>query len=440
MALETLFYSSYTRLISATWSSYFFAAFTAFVAWLVYKIVEEKLSPLARIPTPEGRLPLIGHLFVVLKKGGLQHALSDWRDKYGPMIAFNPGFGIGIGDCRIAVYDPNLIKQVMITESYKYDRPEFVKKMIPNVGNGLFGSSGKLHAKQRKLINPAFSYTTLKCFVPTFVENSAKLVKLWSKKIQTSPVLEVSEDICHLTLDIIGKTSFSYDFNSTLGTENEVTTAFNSLMSRGEFGYLVRKNVIPFYEYFPLPDNLAIKRSSQIVDGTVFKVIQERRMLRRQGEAADHKDLLNLLLDMYDEETGKGFDDEELRAQVFTFMLAGHETTSTSLSWTLYELAKRPEIQEKIRREIKEVLPDGEELTWNTLEKMQYLNSVAKESLRLRSPASLIGREANTTIQLGGYTVPKGTVLMVPVEAMHMSPKNWDNPTEFNPDRFMRNG
>lgn len=76
-------------------------------------------------------------------------------------------------------------------------------------------------------------------------------------------------------------------------------------------------------------------------------------MFREQGEAADQKDLLNLLLGMYDEETGKGFDDEELRAQVFTFMLAGFETTSTSLSWTLYELAKRPEIQQKIRKEIK---------------------------------------------------------------------------------------
>lgn len=76
-------------------------------------------------------------------------------------------------------------------------------------------------------------------------------------------------------------------------------------------------------------------------------------MLRELGQADDEKDLLNLLLDMYDEETGKGFDDEELRAQVFTFMLAGHETTSTSLSWTLYELAKRPEIQQKIRNETK---------------------------------------------------------------------------------------
>lgn len=196
------------------------------------------------------------------------------------------------------MYDPDLIKQVLVTESYKYDRPEFVKRMLPNVGNGLFGSSGKLHARQRKLLNPAFSYTNLKCFVPTFVEKSAALVqvisdsssidwlhcqfnsvkllciflKLWSKKIQTTPDLEVSGDICHLTLDIIGKTSFGYDFNSVLGTENEVTASFNSLINGSEFGYLVRSNIIPFYKYLPVPENLTIKKSSQIVDGTVLKV------------------------------------------------------------------------------------------------------------------------------------------------------------------------
>lgn len=96
MAVESIF-SLYTRLTSASWSSFFVAALTAFVAWLVYKIIEEKLSPLSKIPTPEGRLPLIGHVFVVLKKEGLHHAFSDWRDKYGPIIAFSPGFGIGIG-------------------------------------------------------------------------------------------------------------------------------------------------------------------------------------------------------------------------------------------------------------------------------------------------------------------------------------------------------
>ncbi|KAK3746584.1 hypothetical protein QZH41_016651, partial [Actinostola sp. cb2023] len=161
---------------------------------------------------------------------------------------------------------------------------------------------------------------------------------LWTKKIEISPIVEVDDDICHLTLDIIGKTSFGYGFNTVLGQESEVSTAFNSLLTGTEFSYLVRSKIIPFYKYLPFPDNLAIKKSTKLVDDTVLKlralgcllsylqterflfdlqVIQERGMF--QGKAADHKDLLNLLLDMYDEETGKGFDDEELRAQVFTF-------------------------------------------------------------------------------------------------------------------------
>jgi hypothetical protein len=97
-------------------------------------------------------------------------------------------------------------------------------------------------------------------------------LKLWSKKIQSSPIIDVGDDICHLTLDVIGKTSFGYDFNTTLGDESEVSVAFNKLMIGGEFGYIVRRNIIPFYEYLPLPDNYAIKKASNIVDSTVLRV------------------------------------------------------------------------------------------------------------------------------------------------------------------------
>jgi hypothetical protein len=92
------------------------------------------------------------------------------------------------------------------------------------------------------------------------------------KKIQSSPIIDVEDDICHLTLDIIGKTSFGYDFNTTLGAESKVSVAFNSLLNGSEFGYIVRKSIIPFYEYLPLPDNYAIKKASNIVDSTVLRV------------------------------------------------------------------------------------------------------------------------------------------------------------------------
>ncbi|KAK3748430.1 hypothetical protein QZH41_017300 [Actinostola sp. cb2023] len=493
------------RLQAVTWQSFLLALLAVFIAWLVYKIIEERLSPLAKIPSPEGSLPLIGHVLVLIKKGGLPPLAIEWRGKYGPIVSVNPGFGIGRGGQCVLVFDKDLIKQVLVTDSYKFNRDQLIKDALPGVGNGLFGSNGKTHARQRKMINPAFSFTNLKTFVPAFVESAAELVEdekwqpsfvskkllysiiikgrglgkeedtlpipspLWTKKIEISPIVEVDDDICHLTLDIIGKTSFGYGFNTVLGQESEVSTAFNSLLTGTEFSYLVRSKIIPFYKYLPFPDNLAIKKSTKLVDDTVLKVclsitfllgylralgcllsylqterflfdlqvIQERGMF--QGKAADHKDLLNLLLDMYDEETGKGFDDEELRAQVFTFMVAGHETTSTSMSWTLYELAKHPEIQDKIRKEIKDVLKDDDDLTWNKLEQLEYLGCVIKESLRLNAPVEVLGRETNQTLVLGGYEIPKGTPVFSAFGSLHLSPDIWENPLEFIPERFMRN-
>jgi len=89
----------YHRLQAVTWQSFLLALLAVFIVWLVYKIIEERLSPLAKIPSPEGRLPLIGHVLVLMKKGGLQPVMEEWRDKFGPIVAFNPGFGLGIGKC-----------------------------------------------------------------------------------------------------------------------------------------------------------------------------------------------------------------------------------------------------------------------------------------------------------------------------------------------------
>ena len=151
-------------------------------------------------------------------------------------------------------------------------------------------------------------------------------------------------------------------------------------------------------------------------------------------------DLLDLLMDQYDEETGSSMDDELLRAQVFTFMLAGHETTSVSMMWTLYELARHPDIAEKIREEIKLVMKDSSEMTWAKLAEMKFLGNVIKESLRLHSPASVAIRIANKNDVIRGYEIPEGAVVALGIDAVHYSPKYWKDPHTFNPQRFDENG
>ena len=121
-------------------------------------------------------------------------------------------------------------------------------------------------------------------------------------------------------------------------------------------------------------------------------------------------------------------------------MLAGHETTSAALAWTLYELAKNPLIQEKVRAEINAVLYEGNELTWDTVEGLKYLENVTKESLRLHPPANITARTLISDEIVGGYLIPKGTFITLPIYSLHHATQYWSNPEEFEPERFDEKG
>ena len=141
-------------------------------------------------------------------------------------------------------------------------------------------------------------------------------------------------------------------------------------------------------------------------------------------------------MEVRDEETGVSMDDELLRAQVFTFMLAGHETSSVSMTWTLYELARHPDIAEQIREETRAVMKDSTQLTWSKLAEMKFLGNVIKESLRRHSPAAMTLRVAKEKDVIGGYEIPKGTTIAVGLDTVQLSPKFWKDPHAFNPHRF----
>ena len=171
-----------------------------------------------------------------------------------------------------------------------------------------------------------------------------------------------------------------------------------------------------------------------------FQVIREKRKRKEQGIPSTRRDLLDLLLDLRDDETGSVMNDEQLRAQVFTFMLAGHDTTSVSMTWTLYELARHPDIAEQIREEVHKVFRDSVEVSWSKLAELELLGNVIKESLRLHSPAAMALRIAKNKDVIGGYEIPKGTIVSIGINSVHLSPKLWKDPYAFDPHRFDTTG
>ncbi|XP_068743942.1 cytochrome P450 4c21-like isoform X1 [Montipora capricornis] len=421
----------------------FLFAFVLLLSWLTYKVVEEKLSPLQRIPCPPGALPLIGHLVTLFRSGGFLKMIRIWTEQYPSLFIVHPGFGIGIGGYMVYVSDPELIRFVTVKNPHKFERTKFVSLVVPSISKGLFVAVGKAHARQKRIIGPAFSSANLQGFLGIFLENSKNLVKHWGnqlKKHEHSIDIELLDDLSHLTLDVIGQTAFGYNFNTILAGESKVSRAFATVSHALDFKYLICKFLIPYFDYLPLAVNKKLQIAKEISDDIVLKVIQERRRQKREGSYSPvNKDLLDLLMDMYDEETDSRMSDEELRSQVFTFILAGNETTSVSMAWTLYELAKNPQIQETLRMEIEAAFPDEEELTWEKLDKLQYLENVVKESLRLHPPGDITARVALLDVEIGGYFVPAGTYIILPIDAMQRCSSFWPDSEKFNPKRFEEN-
>ncbi|XP_068743943.1 cytochrome P450 3A12-like isoform X2 [Montipora capricornis] len=376
----------------------FLFAFVLLLSWLTYKVVEEKLSPLQRIPCPPGALPLIGHLVTLFRSGGFLKMIRIWTEQYPSLFIVHPGFGIGIGGYMVYVSDPELIRFVTVKNPHKFERTKFVSLVVPSISKGLFVAVGKAHARQKRIIGPAFSSANLQGFLGIFLENSKNLVKHWGnqlKKHEHSIDIELLDDLSHLTLDVIGQTAFGYNFNTILAGESKVSRAFATVSHALDFKYLICKFLIPYFDYLPLAVNKKLQIAKEISDDIVLKV--------------------------------------------FTFILAGNETTSVSMAWTLYELAKNPQIQETLRMEIEAAFPDEEELTWEKLDKLQYLENVVKESLRLHPPGDITARVALLDVEIGGYFVPAGTYIILPIDAMQRCSSFWPDSEKFNPKRFEEN-
>ena len=165
------------------------------------------------------------------------------------------------------------------------------------------------------------------------------------------------------------------------------------------------------------------------------QIVDDKRQ-ERSNATTKRKDLLDLLLETVDDETGQGMDEEELFAQVFLFLFAGHETSSVALSWILYFLAQHPDVQQKLRHEVKESL-NGVEGTWETYESMTYLTAVVNEALRLRPPAAVYRRKVIRDDDILGYNIPADSVIVISPYVLHRKPEYWSDPETFNPDRFL---
>lgn len=318
----------------------------------------------------------------------------------------------------VLVRHPNLIRQVLVDHNEAVTKARGLRLAQTILGHGLLTSEPPVHTRQRRLILPAFHHQRLRRYGAVMVEAARTEADRW----RPGAAFDLGEAMNRLALVVAGRTLFSTDI---LSSADRVSRAVRDAMSAFD------QAQYPFAEkltWAPLPANLRSKRARAVLDDVVYGLIAERRRAPASGD-----DLLGMLLDAQDEETGTGMTDEEVRDEAMTLLLAGHETTAAALTWTWSLLADHPEAEAALHAEADAL---GGPPTFDDLSRLGATRRVFAEAMRLRPPAWAIGRQAARAFRLGGYEVQRGTTLLFGPLYVHRDPRFWPDPEAFRPDRF----
>ncbi|XP_069837667.1 cytochrome P450 4B1-like isoform X1 [Dendropsophus ebraccatus] len=339
----------------------------------------------------------------------------------------------------LTVYHPDYVKAILSRQDPKDSFAYYF--LTPWIGKGLLVLSGQKWFQHRKLLTPGFHYDVLKPYVRVVSDCVNVMLDKWDRLAPDSKPEELFHHVSLMTLDTIMKCAFSYESNCQLDSENEYIKAVYNLsqLVQQRIRFFLYHNDFIFYLS---PQGFRFRKALRIAHGHTDKVIKVRKESLKQETELEkikqkrHLDFLDILLCAKDE-NGQGLSDEDLRAEVDTFMFEGHDTTASGVSWTFYCLAKYPEHQEKCREEIREFLGERSTVEWEDLGKLPYTTMCIKESMRLYPPVPEVARELKEPITFfDGRSLPKGTSVFISIFCMNRSPSMWDNPEAFDPLRF----
>ncbi|KDO32006.1 hypothetical protein SPRG_03223 [Saprolegnia parasitica CBS 223.65] len=342
---------------------------------------------------------------------------------------------------RIALADPVALKHVLVTKAKDFPRNNlsraFITKLVQGVG--LLSAEGDDHMAMRRMMNPHFSHSNLKSFVPLFAAHTRRLLSQWrtDKLVDTNAPVNLYAYFTKLTLDIIGISAFGYDFGAITGTDEAESNAYNDAKLPATLFSILGTAYVPGWRYLPLPGFARRRAARDTLMAVVLRVIEAKMA----APAVDPpRDLLDRML-----AAGPDMSATEARAHVFTFMQAGHETTSNTLCWVVALLSQHPAIEAAVRAECQAALqqcPDGS-FTADGLAHIPLLTAVIQETLRyyptvINLAARGVTKDEVVPLSDGSLLhVPKSANLWVDVAAIHRNPAYWTRPDEFVPDRFI---
>jgi cytochrome P450 len=363
------------------------------------------------IPTAK-HPPLVGNLFEFRNdRLALQRRLVD---EHGDRAWFHVG-PVPV----LMISSAELVHELLVERVDAFVKSAGLGKFgRPLLGNGLLTSEHEVHARQRKLLAPAFAHKRIAGYADTMARHADAAQSRW----QDGATLDLAEEMMKLTLAIVGRTLFDVDVSGDARVVGEALTEAMQYM-------IDSVTSIPLPWSWPLPRNLRARRAVEELDQVVYRIIAERR-----AQPGDRGDVMSMLLAARDDEN-TGMTDRQIRDEAMTLILAGHETTANAMAWTFHLLMQHPAVFDRVRAEVDSVLA-GRLPTMEDLPKLPYSLSVLKESMRLYPPAYLMGRQAIREVELGGQSIKRGAIVFVNIYCMHRRASYFEAPDAFRPERF----
>lgn len=324
-----------------------------------------------------------------------------------------------IGPGLILLRHPDLVRAVLVERNDDVTKARGLRLASQILGRGLLTSEVPVHTRQRRLVLPAFHHQKLRGYARTMVALSEAEADRWTPGVP----FDIAAATNRLALAIAGRTLFGAD---VLGATDEVQVALAEMLvgfDRSQFPLADK------VAWIPRPATVRTARARATLDRLVYGLIAERRASGTDG----HDDLLSMLLDARDEDTGEAMTDLEVRDEAMTLLLAGHETTAVALAWTFALLAENPDAESRLHAEVDAL--DGPP-SFESLPRLGYARQVFSESMRLRPPAWAVGREAARDTDLGGVPVRRGTTILFAPLFIHRDARFWEDAERFSPERF----
>ncbi|MFO1351550.1 MAG: cytochrome P450 [Gammaproteobacteria bacterium] len=357
--------------------------------------------------------------------GGCSEFFTAVAAQYGEVARFKAGPQV-----NYLISHPDPIARVYQQDTERYYKGEFYQLLQSAMGNGLLLSNGELWQRQRQLMRGCFLKHHVATWLDIVTATTATMLKDWETRARQGVALDVATEMAHLIQRIMVKILFGRALEHRISVQwtDAVTTIGGHLLQ-----LILRKPVLGgVLNRLPLPSNRRYRDAVQVVNATLAQLIAEQK---RHGDPDDDA-IIGVLQRARDDVTPGGMSDQQLRDELVTLFLAGHDTTARALSWAFYFLSQHPEVAQQIHDEATQVLVDGTVTAADQVGRLHYTEQAVNEALRLLPPVYMVSRTPKEDDHFGPYRIAKESLVVISPYVMHRHPAYWESPERFDPTRF----